>query len=188
MLSYIRDLWECRYFWWALVKNDLRARYRRSILGIGWSLLRPIALTALLCVVLQRVFHRPDWRSCAPELLAGLLCWDYVVAVTRHGCTCFFHAEAYIRQHSAPLAIYPLRVAMGETIHFLLALGVVVVVACWQSGLANLPALLTLPLTLGLFFLFAWSLASWPASPTFISRISSTSATSAFCSCSTQHP
>lgn len=159
MLDHWRRLWDCRYFWWSLAKNDLRARYRRSVIGIGWSLLRPITFTILLCLVLRRIFHRADWDSYAPELLAGLVCWDYVSAAIRGGCTCFFHAEAYIRQHPAPLTIYPLRITLGETIHFLLALSVVLVF-CWvRHGPGNLAALLTLPLTLMLFFLFAWSVA-----------------------------
>ena len=62
MPGYLLSLWNCRYFWWALVKNDLRARYRRSVVGLGWSLLRPLASTVILCTVLQRIFHRSDCR------------------------------------------------------------------------------------------------------------------------------
>ena len=39
MVKYLADIWKCRYFWLTLVKMDLRTRYRRSFLGIGWSLL-----------------------------------------------------------------------------------------------------------------------------------------------------
>ncbi len=31
---------------WSLVRLDLRNRYRRSVLGIGWSLLNPLAMVS----------------------------------------------------------------------------------------------------------------------------------------------
>ena len=57
MTDYVRDVWRLRYFWMSLVRNDLRSRYRRSLLGIGWSLLHPIAMAAVLCTVFSQVFH-----------------------------------------------------------------------------------------------------------------------------------
>ena len=160
MGAYFVSLWSCRFFWWALVRNDLRARYRRSVVGLGWSLLRPLASTVILCTVLQRIFHRSDWWSYAPELLTGLVCWDYLVSATKQGCSCFFHAESYIRQHPAPLAIYPLRVALGETVHFFLALVVVLGLVWSLHGFGNLPALVALIPALFLLFVLAWCLAA----------------------------
>ena len=48
MSRYLAAIWKCRYFWLSLVKMDLRTRYRRSALGLGWSLLNPIAMTAVM--------------------------------------------------------------------------------------------------------------------------------------------
>src|SRR5262249_44423324 len=64
-----------------------------------------------------------------------------------------------IRQHPAPIAIYPLRTALGESVHFLIALGVVIGLSWCFQGFANLPALLTLVPTLMMLFVFVWSLA-----------------------------
>ena len=55
-------MWRCRYFWLSLVKIDLRTRYRRSVIGLGWSLLRPIAMTVILCFVFAPLFH-PEHRT-----------------------------------------------------------------------------------------------------------------------------
>ena len=121
MGSYLAAIWRCRYFWMSLVKMDLRTRYRRSVLGMGWSLLHPIAMTTILCVVFHTVFHQPI-REYAPFLLAGLATWNYIVTATLQGCQCFFQGESYIRQYPAPLAVYPLRTALGGTVHFLIAL------------------------------------------------------------------
>jgi ABC-type polysaccharide/polyol phosphate export permease len=158
MAGYLADVWRCRYFWMSLVKMDLRTRYRRSVLGMGWSLLHPLAMTIILCTVFHNVL-RVNVREYAPFLLAGLACWNYLVTVTLNGCQCFFMAESYIRQHPAPMAIYPLRTALGGTIHFLLALFLVLALVWGLNGFGNLPSLLTLVPSLGLFFVLAWSLA-----------------------------
>src|SRR5581483_2313490 len=124
MIGYLGSIWRCRYFWVSLVKMDLRTRYRRSVLGLGWSLLHPIAMTIVFCTVFCKVFDQ-NVEDYAPFVLAGLACWNFLTTSVTQGCQCFFLGESYIRQYPSPLAIYPLRTALGGTIHLLLALGVV---------------------------------------------------------------
>jgi lipopolysaccharide transport system permease protein len=158
MVAYFAGIWRLRYFWGSLVKNDLRNRYRRSILGLGWSLLNPILMTAVLCVVFCPIL-KIDYREFAPSLLAGLAVWSFLVSTASAGCQCFYQSESYIRQQSVPLAIYPLRTALGTAVHGLAALAVSLIF-CWlMFGFGNLPALVSLVPTLGLLFLLGWSLA-----------------------------
>jgi ABC-type polysaccharide/polyol phosphate export permease len=151
-------VWRCRYFWWSLVKMDLRTRYRRSVLGLGWSLLQPIAMTIILCYVFANLFKTPV-AEYGPYLLAGLVTWNYLSGVTIQGCQCFFQGEAYIRQHPAPLAVYPLRTALGGTIHFLIALVVVLGLTWYFKGFEHLSSLLCLIPAITLLFVLGWSLA-----------------------------
>jgi ABC-type polysaccharide/polyol phosphate export permease len=158
MAQYLQDIWRCRFFWLSLVRIDLRTRYRRSFLGMGWSLLQPIAMTIILCTMFHKILHIniPDY---APYLLAGLACWNYMFSSMLQGCQCFFQGEPYIRQHPAPLAIYPLRTALGAGIHFLMALIVVVCLGWYFKGNISIPALLSYIPTACLLLMFAWSLA-----------------------------
>jgi len=158
LTRYLCRVWRLRYFWLALVRMDLRSRYRRSMLGVGWSLLHPIAMTAVLCTVFSTIFQT-DVRSYAPFLLAGLVTWNFLVSVLNHGCQCFFQGESYIRQYPAPLAVYPLRSTLGAGIHFLLGLVVVLALVWALRGFGNLPALVSLVPTLVLLFILGWSLA-----------------------------
>jgi ABC-type polysaccharide/polyol phosphate export permease len=158
MRGYVAAVWRCRHFWLSLVGMDLRTRYRRSVLGVGWSLLQPICMSVIFCVVFQQFFG-VDPAEYGAFVLAGLAFWNYVLAVSLHSCLCFFYGEAYIRQSPMPLAIYPLRSALGGAFHFLLAL-IVVVAASWLfhgfDNLATLPALIPAIL---LLLVFGWSLA-----------------------------
>jgi lipopolysaccharide transport system permease protein len=158
MTGYFAGIWRLRYFWMALVRNDLRNRYRRSVIGIGWSLLQPIAMTIVLCAVFCPLLGLKV-RDFAPILLSGLTFWGFISAVVMQGCHCFFQGESYTRQHPSPLAIYPLRTTLGAGFHFLLGFGVVVVFVWYMSGFKNPLALLSLVPTFALLFVIGWSLA-----------------------------
>ncbi|MBV9124446.1 MAG: ABC transporter permease [Planctomycetes bacterium] len=158
MVGYLRNIWACRYFWLSLVRLDLRMRYRGSVLGLGWSLLQPIAMTIILCVVFHAIFHA-EITHFAPYLLAGLTFWNFFIGVTMQGCQCFFAGESYIRQHPAPLAIYPLRTVLGVAFHYGLAMIVVLLTTWYFLGLPKILVLLSLAPALGIFLIMGWSLA-----------------------------
>jgi ABC-type polysaccharide/polyol phosphate export permease len=159
MGNYLGAIWRCRYFWLSLVKVDLRKRYRHSVIGMGWSLLHPIALTAILCVIFHPIFGE-GVKQYAVFLMAGLACWNFIVTATVSGCQSFFQGESYIRQYPAPLAIYPLRTALGEMIHFLVALSLVLAMAWWLNGRGSVTAVCSLTVVACLFLVFGWSLAT----------------------------
>jgi ABC-type polysaccharide/polyol phosphate export permease len=165
MLAYLGAIWKCRYFWLSLVKMDLRMRYRGSVLGMGWSLLHPIAMTAIICTAFGTIFNA-DIHFYAPFLMAGLTCWIYLVNVSQMGGHCFFQGECYIRQHPAPLAIYPLRTMLACAFHFGLALLLVILLSAGLRGLGHpgstsaVLALLSLVPTLVLLLLLGWALAT----------------------------
>lgn len=158
MLTYTAAIWKCRYFWLSLVKMDLRTRYRRSVLGLGWSLLHPIAMTAVICTVFHQLFKQ-DVAEYGPFLLSGITTWGYLSSVVTQGCESFYNGESYIRQHPAPLAIYPLRTVLGAAFHFSLALVVVVMLTWCFKGFSNLAAISTILPTFLLLIVLGWSLA-----------------------------
>lgn len=158
MTAYFRNLWSTRYFWLALVRSDLYARYRRSALGIAWTLVHPIVMTAVMCVVFHKLLH-VDVAEYAPFVLVGLALWGFVTHVVLQGCHTFYVGTAYIRQHAAPLAIYPLRTTLAGGFHFLLALIIALVLTSFagQSG-EVLPRLTLLP-SLLMLLVTGWSVA-----------------------------
>jgi ABC-type polysaccharide/polyol phosphate export permease len=156
--SYLQSLWSYRFFWSSLVKAELQRRYRRSVLGIGWSLLHPLAMATVLCLVYQRIFNL-QFREFGPFVLTGLAFWNFVSGTVLQGCQSFRIAEAYIRQHPAPLAIYPLRTVLSIGFHFLVAFGVAILFVLCVRGVPPPLALMSLVPTLVLLFLLGWALA-----------------------------
>jgi lipopolysaccharide transport system permease protein len=122
MIGQLTTIWNYRYFWMSLVQMDLQIRYRRSLIGIGWSMLNPILMTIVFCLVFSEWNKQSDWRQSAPYFLGGIAIWEYIKNSTLLGCSTFFSNESYIRQVPLPVAIYHLRTVLGTTIHFLISM------------------------------------------------------------------
>lgn len=157
--SYFGEIWRLRYFWSSLVCNDIVARYRRSFLGLGWSLLRPVAMTIVFCFVFGGLFNQPT-AEYAPYLMLGLAVWQFLIESMLVGCNSFVNSAVYIRQQRVPLALFPLRTVLGTGFHFLIAFLLAVGLTLYFKGVTNPVAALTVIPSLLLIFVFAWAAAT----------------------------
>jgi lipopolysaccharide transport system permease protein len=157
--EYAADIWRRRYFWASLVVLDLKLRYKRSWLGIGWSLANPIATSLVLCFVFHSLFSM-DLREYAPYVLSGMACWNFLAGSITEGCLCFHNSENYIRSVRVPLGVYPLRSALGLSFHFSLVFCTTIFVTVCARGLPHFTPLISLVPTLLLFVVYAWSAAT----------------------------
>lgn len=118
-------IWKFRYFWLSLVKMDLMTRYRKSVLGIFWSLLNPIGMTVIFCLVFTQL-NKATWDSYAKYLMAGIAAYGFLRDCATSGCHSLSRHEGYIRQAPLPYTVYSLRVMLSNAVHFLITLVVVV--------------------------------------------------------------
>ncbi|HZZ78932.1 MAG TPA: ABC transporter permease [Gemmataceae bacterium] len=153
----LRNVWTLRFFCLALAKHDIRERYRRSILGIAWSLIRPAGMTLMLTLVFSNVFAVPV-REYAPYLFVGLIVWQFFSESILQGCNSFNLGATYLRVRPVPIAIFPLRVVLSAGLHALIGLSTATLAIAWLHGLEPM-ALLTLAPTLVILAITAWSLA-----------------------------
>ncbi len=164
MIQNLTTVWRFRHFLLALVRLDLRLRYRRSILGVGWSLLNPIAMTIVFALVFSKILGGDDLTRYVPHLLIGLAVWGFLKESATAGSRAFLQSESYIRQSPLPLGIYPLRVVLGQAIHSTIAIAVAVVVTLvyqpYQPEPTDPLAILSIVPGLILMFLVAWSAAT----------------------------
>lgn len=156
MRDYFRKVYESRYFWTHLAKVELKNKFRRSKLGMLWTFISPLCLTAIMSVVFATVFHA-DLVTYAPYVLSGILCWEVITGSFVGGSYVIVSNDAYIRQFNHPITIYTLKSAIVITISFLISL---IALGLWEifiDPLNILIGLFTLPLTLVYFFAIAWS-------------------------------
>jgi lipopolysaccharide transport system permease protein len=120
-MRYLMDIWSCRYFWLHLSRAELRARFRRSVLGILWALLQPLLMTLLLSFIFGSVFQIP-MGDFAPFVFSGILVWEFICNCVNLGCASFIAAGPYICQRKLPLAIYPLKSVLTACVLFLVGM------------------------------------------------------------------
>jgi len=154
--NYLNKLYDARYFWMHLARIELKNKFRRSKLGILWIFVSPLCLTAIMSVVFATAFH-VDIASYAPYILSGILCWEVFSGGFIGGSYGFISNDAYIRQFNHPVTIYTLKSAIVITISFLISLIALAVWILFLSPFHLLLAVFTLPTTLLVYFILAWS-------------------------------
>lgn len=158
MLEMIRETWRLRHFWFELARHDIKERYRRSLLGIAWSLIKPGAMTFILTMIFSNVFAI-SVQEYAPYLFLGLVTWQFFAESILQGCTSFGLGRTYLRVRKIPLAIFPLRVVLSAGIHALIALTSAIAALGLIRGHLDLLPLLALAPALLIMVMAAWSLA-----------------------------
>lgn len=159
MKEYIKKVYKTRYFWSHLAMNDLNSRFRRSKLGLLWCVIQPLFFTIILTVVFSTVFHQ-ELKSYSTYILSGIVVWDMLQAGIVSGGNCLFQSEQYIRQFNHPITIYSLRYTILTMITFLLES---IALAIWVIAFEPtnlLLAVITMPLTVILFFPIVWGLST----------------------------
>jgi ABC-type polysaccharide/polyol phosphate export permease len=132
------------WIWSNMAWEDIRLRYRGSILGPFWLTLSMAVMIATLGVVYSTIF-KTKIHTYLPFLTLGLILWTFVSAVVTEGCNCFIGAEPIIRQVRMPFTTHVLRTLYRN----LIVLGhnavVYLVVAWWFAVPLDARALLALP-------------------------------------------
>lgn len=156
--AYLAKIYRARYFLVHLVRWDMKYKFRRSKIGILWTILQPLLLTLIMGAVFSFVFKQ-EMKTYAPYILSGMLVWDVIHGSFVGNSSSFIAAETYIRQYAHPLALYPLRVAMVSICTFSIAM---IGLFAWAGAIypQNLPiAILSLPLTVLLYFILSWAIS-----------------------------
>lgn len=94
---------------WALLGwNDVRQRYRRSLIGPFWITLSMAIFTVLLGVIYSYLF-KTDIRVHLPYVAMGLVAWYFISGTITDSCSAFISGSSIILQIRLPLALHLLR-------------------------------------------------------------------------------
>src|SRR3989304_7840131 len=75
---YWRDLWRYRELFYVLAWRDLSVRYKQTIIGVAWALIRPFLTMVVFTVIFGRVAKLPSDGNAPYALLvfAAMLPWS----------------------------------------------------------------------------------------------------------------
>jgi ABC-type polysaccharide/polyol phosphate export permease len=115
------DLLDGCYFyrvWLFLAWQDIRQRYRRSILGPLWLTISTGVMIAVMSILYGRLFKLP-LDTYAPFLASSLVTWTLMLSLINEGCLAFMAADQLIKQVRMPLTVHAWRVVWRNIIVFI---------------------------------------------------------------------
>jgi lipopolysaccharide transport system permease protein len=150
-LSLNRRLIHLRDLSYELVVRDMKIRYKRSVLGIVWSLLNPLFQMLVFMFLSRRVFSLeiPNYPS---FVFTGVLSWNWFQAAVLATASAIIGNRELARRPGFPVAILPVVTVTTNLIHFLLALPVPLLFLLVRGGKLT-STILALPLVIALQFL-----------------------------------
>jgi ABC-type polysaccharide/polyol phosphate export permease len=118
-----------------LVGRELTLRYKRSVIGIGWTLLNPMLTSFVLWVVFSFVFasRLPGTQQYAPYLMAGILLNSFFSQGVTLSAESIANNGPVLTKIYVPPHVFPISTAMAGLVNFfigMIPLGVV----CLISG------------------------------------------------------
>lgn len=142
-----------------LVRTDFKLRYQGSVLGYGWSLLRPLLLFLILYVVFVKFLKIGEGIPHFPVyLLLGIVIWNFFHEMTTRSVTAIVERGDLLRKIKIPLWTIILSSSISALINFLLNLGVVAIFL-FINDVALLKTSLWLPFILLQVYIFALGLS-----------------------------
>lgn len=121
MKSYILNFMKYRHFLKELIKKDFKFKYRRSRLGVLWSLLNPLLMITVLSIVFSTLFNRhiPNYIL---FLLTGKLMFDFFSESTSTAMRAINGNAALIRKIYVPRYLFPVSKVFHSLINLLFTL------------------------------------------------------------------
>ena len=167
MLSDVRELVAYRSLLRELVARDLKVRYKRSALGILWTMLNPLLLMSILAFVFSHVL-RVTLEHFSIYLLSALVLWNFFAQATSWSTACFLSYAPLIKKVYVPQAIFVLATVLAGVVNLFISLVPLAVIMLvvghpFSPSLAFLPV----PILLTAMFSLGVSLALAPLSVMF---------------------
>ncbi len=125
-----------------LVLRDFKLKYKRSVLGMGWSFLNPL-LTMMVQYIVFSTLFKSDTRNYPVYLLSGIVFFNFFSEAVGLGMTSITGNAALIKKVYMPKYIYPLSKMFLAFINFALAL-IPLFVVTLLTGTAIRPSVLLL--------------------------------------------
>ena len=125
-----------------IISRDFKRKYKRSVLGVIWSLLYPILMMAVMAVVFSHMFRfGTEGTNYLVYLMTGIILWNYFSEASNSAMTSVVDNFTLINKVYIPKYVFPLSKCLFVGINFLLTLipwfGVILLT---KVGLGTYPA------------------------------------------------
>lgn len=170
MLKSLKNFTKYSYLLQQLVIRDFKVKYKRSILGVLWSVLNPLFTMIVLTIVFEGVMQmRGNGVNYPVYLLSGLLFWNYFSEATSLAMGAVVNNFNLITKVYMPKYIFPVSKVLSSAINFLFSL-VALYAILFFTGVPLSWTHIFLPLDMAYTIVFAMGVALFLSSITVFFR------------------
>ena len=130
--QYWHDLWRYRELFYFLSWRDLLVRYKQTVVGVSWSLIRPLLTMVVLTVVFGKLGKMPSGGVPYPLLVfCGMLPWNFFsTAMSESGNSLVLNSNLISKVYFPRLVIIVSSV-ITSFVDFLISAAFLVVLMIW---------------------------------------------------------
>jgi lipopolysaccharide transport system permease protein len=161
--EYWRDLWRYRELFYFLAWRDLLVRYKQTIVGVGWSVIRPVLTMAILTMVFGKLGKMPSGGVPYPLLvLCGMLPWQFLSTAISESGNSLVANSALISKVYFPRVVIATSSVITSFVDFMISMGFLVALMIWYHRTPTLN-LMFFPLFVLLVFSASLGFGLWIA-------------------------
>ena len=132
-----------------LVGKDFKRKYRRSVLGVVWSVLNPLLMMIVMSLVFSFFLRYDNMEHYPLYLILGNVIWTIFADSTNQGVTSILDAAPLLKKVRINKTVFPVERVLFALVNFAFSLIAVVIVMLWEGVMPTwtvilLPVLLVL--------------------------------------------
>lgn len=137
-----------------LVQRDIKTKYRRSVLGLLWTVLNPLLMMTVLSIVFSYFFSRyGDVENFPVYLLCGQVIFNFFNESTSIAMGSIVHSGELIKKVYVPKYLFPITKVMSSGVNLLSSMiALVIVMVATRSRVTPTVLLAVFPLLYVLLF------------------------------------
>src|ERR1700719_763750 len=135
--NYWRDLWRYRELFYVLAWRDLAVRYKQTVIGILWALIRPLLTMVVFTVIFGRIAKLPSDGSAPYPLMvfAGMLPWTFFATGLSEASNSLVNNANLISKVYFPRLIVPTATVVVAFVDFLITFAMLALLMAWDRFL-----------------------------------------------------
>lgn len=161
--AYWKDLWRYRELFYFLAWRDVLVRYKQTVIGILWSVIKPLLTMIVFVFVFGKLAKLPSDGVPYPVLvLSGMLPWLFFASAFSEAGNSLVGNANIISKVYFPRLIVPLSSVIVSLVEFMISAVLLVILMFWFNVLPD-SRILLLPLFIALLILAAIGAGLWVA-------------------------
>lgn len=131
---YWKDLWRYRELFYFLSWRDIIVRYKQTVIGLAWSLLRPLLTMLVFTLVFSKLAKLPSGNAPYPVLVfAALLPWQFFSNALNEAGNSLVGNANMISKVYFPRLVIPVSTVIVSFVDFLISAMILVALMAWYS-------------------------------------------------------